>query len=359
MRSLSANRSDDKPLISVIVPAFNVERYLADALESVLQQTYPNLEVIVVDDASTDRSRDIAERFRLTDSRVRVFDHAENRGLAAARNTGIENAKGAYLALLDGDDVAGPTRLSHQMDAMLRDSALGMVGSHVAIIDEAGRFTGRIWRRPTDPDRAGIGLIFRNTFSAVVLMRREAVPEGGYRRPMAEDYDFNVRLAAKWKVVNVDEALTFVRVRQSGLTATRPQLMVSCIRDVMGDQLAAIGVNASPREIDLNLHVGDRGMRASRKLLDDIDAWLGRLTVANQRCHRFDGRAFAEILGEEWFEVCLAATELGMPVVSRYRQSKLSRAWTPSLRAWFRFLVKAGLRHQRVDRDRVQAAGKP
>ena len=90
-------------LISVIIPVFNVRPYLAKALESVIRQTYSHLEIIVVDDGSTDGSGDICDEFAARDERIKVI-HQENRGLSAARNAGLDRAAGEYIAFLDSDD---------------------------------------------------------------------------------------------------------------------------------------------------------------------------------------------------------------------------------------------------------------
>ena len=90
-------------LISVVVPVYNVKQYLDDCMHSIVNQTYENIEIILVDDGSTDGSGELCEEWKGKDSRIRVI-HQENGGLSAARNTGIEHAKGSYIAFVDSDD---------------------------------------------------------------------------------------------------------------------------------------------------------------------------------------------------------------------------------------------------------------
>ena len=89
-------------LVSIIVPAYNAEKYVADAIESVLRQTYPYFELIIVDDASTDRTAEVVQSF--SDQRIKLIRHTSNKGPGAARNTAIETAKGKWIAFLDADD---------------------------------------------------------------------------------------------------------------------------------------------------------------------------------------------------------------------------------------------------------------
>lgn len=344
------------PEVSVIVPAFNVAPYLKATLDSILGQTYQNFEVLLVNDGSTDETLPIAERYQQRDSRIRVVSHAQNRGPSAARNTALANARGAFYALLDGDDVAMPQRLQRQLDALQDNPEVGMVGSHVGVIGGNGRETGRVWNRPTDSNDAAIGLLFRNTFSTVVLLRRDAVPEGGYRMAMAEDYDFNVRVARHWRVLNLDEVLTQVRVRTTGLTHTRPDIMETCVREVIQDQLARLGLACSTREIQVHRHVGEPHLLPSLALLDEVDLWLSRLEAANKASARYDNAAFRSLVAREWYQVCFAATELGMLALSRYRASQYSRDVRLSTGEWARFGVKCSIRHRRNDPGRIKIA---
>lgn len=107
------NQSSKKPLISVIIPTYNVEFYVEEALKSVLAQTYTNLEIIAVDNGSTDRTRDVLQPY--IDKNKVVYIRQDNRGLAGARNTGIRSSRGEYIAFLDADDIFLPEKLERQV----------------------------------------------------------------------------------------------------------------------------------------------------------------------------------------------------------------------------------------------------
>jgi glycosyltransferase involved in cell wall biosynthesis len=127
------------PEVSVLVPVYNVERYLEECLDSVLRQPDVNLEVVCIDDCGTDRSVDILEHYKSQDDRIRIVSHSENRGLSAARNTGIESAQGEYIVFLDSDDLLNPDCLALQVAAIRRDQA-DMVYFHTDLLWE--RFPG-------------------------------------------------------------------------------------------------------------------------------------------------------------------------------------------------------------------------
>lgn len=109
--------ADTNHLVSIIVPAYNAEKYIADAIESVLRQTYPYFELIIVDDASTDRTAEVVHSF--SDQRIKLIRHASNRGPGAARNTAIEAASGKWMAVLDADDQWKANRLERLVEASL------------------------------------------------------------------------------------------------------------------------------------------------------------------------------------------------------------------------------------------------
>ncbi len=111
-------------LISVIVPVYNVVDYLQRCVDSIRNQTYPNLEIILVDDGSTDKSGALAEKMAMEDRRIRVF-HKENGGASSARNLGISMAEGDYIGFVDGDDYIEPKMYERLLDAALRRASHG------------------------------------------------------------------------------------------------------------------------------------------------------------------------------------------------------------------------------------------
>jgi glycosyltransferase involved in cell wall biosynthesis len=151
-------------LVSVVTPAFNAGRYLAETIESCLAQTHGNLELLIVDDGSTDDTQDIAERYARADSRIRVF-HIANSGVAVARNVALEHARGAYVALLDSDDVWMPEFLERQLDTLSRYPAFDVVTSNA--FNRGGPFHGEgLW--PVSQEIRPISLID-------MIVREEAV----------------------------------------------------------------------------------------------------------------------------------------------------------------------------------------
>lgn len=129
-----------KELVSIVVPVYNVEDFIGQTIESVLNQTYTQWELILVDDASRDKSVEIIQSYKEKDDRIRLFQLETNSGAAVARNTGIDMAQGQYLAFLDGDDYWLPDKLSHQL-SFIKDKGATFTYTGFAYVSQEGQVT--------------------------------------------------------------------------------------------------------------------------------------------------------------------------------------------------------------------------
>jgi hypothetical protein len=205
------------PRVSVVMPVRNAERFVAEALRSVLDQTLRDLELVVVDDGSSDRTGDILRELAAHDERVRI-QPARGDGLVPALNEGCALATAPLLARMDADDVAEPARLARQVEAMDADPTLLLLGTAVTQIDDRGTAFATVMY-PADP---GDELLRRNCFAhPTVVIRRDPFDHaGGYRDvfPHAEDYDLWLRLAELGRVANLQEPLLRYRVHPGQVT---------------------------------------------------------------------------------------------------------------------------------------------
>jgi glycosyltransferase involved in cell wall biosynthesis len=204
MPCADATRSDGRaPLASVVIPAYNAEAFICEALDSVLAQTFTDFEVVVVNDASTDGTAEILREYEGT-GRVRVVTHEVNRGLSAARNSGIRNARGKYITFLDADDVWRPEKLAHQFSVLGQHPELMLLGSGELSFQDGTRFAF-----PPLPDKPDVrpvkwerllccscGLSPSNA-----IARRECFDEvGGFDESLraAEDRDMWLRIVDRF-----------------------------------------------------------------------------------------------------------------------------------------------------------------
>jgi len=226
------------PRISVIMPVFDGEAYLAEAVESVLGQSLSDLELIVVDDGSQDGSRAILERFAEEDPRLHLIVNETNLGAMAASNLAWQAARAPYVARLDADDVALPDRLSRQVAFLDAHPRVAAVGGAIIRIDSAGR-RGATIRFPTGSRGIRRTLRRHNCLAhSAVAMRRSALLEiGGYRLEVAEDFDIWLRLSERWELANLPEPVGLYREHPAQVTFVKLE----------GQTTAALAVRAAAR----------------------------------------------------------------------------------------------------------------
>lgn len=223
-----------RPLVTVVTAAYNVAQYLEASARSALAQTYRNLELVIVDDGSTDATAEVARRVACSEpARVRVIRQA-NKGIAAARNTGLHAARGDYLALLDSDDLWEPRFLEHQMETLLT--------TPVDLVSGNGRYLGGALHgmpvRPCPDPRPPIDLATiiadeEAVFVMTVFHRRVLETIGGFDESLRtnEDFDYWLRAAlAGLRFARNAEPLGWYRRRDDSLSADAPRMLRGALR---------------------------------------------------------------------------------------------------------------------------------
>lgn len=209
-----------QPLVSVVMVVCNVERFLAESIESILGQTFRDFEFIILDYGLTDDSKAIVSRYAAKDSRIKLRE-IPHCGLAEARNTVSFLAQGRYIAVMDADDVSMPDRLKWESEFMEGHPEIGIVGGAIQWIDGTGKAL-RVDSRPTHDDEIKEVLLDHYPFChSSLLMRRDCfVQEGGYRSAFApaEDYDLALRMSEHCKCANLEQVVLRYRIHATQLS---------------------------------------------------------------------------------------------------------------------------------------------
>ncbi|MBY5363143.1 glycosyltransferase family 2 protein [Rhizobium leguminosarum] len=224
--------------VAVVIPAYNAREYLAQTLQSVVDQTHKALEIIIVDDGSTDETASICRRFAASDSRIRILS-TENRGVAAARNTGIQASKSDYIAFLDADDLWHSTYIQRMLSALqpLPD-AWGAVYALHRFIDTEGCCTKSGSSLNARDSILNRHLVFRFVGNGSGFMVRRAVVDkiGGYDSSYArkgiggcEDFDFELRTAEHFKIETVPLGLVGYRSHSAAMSSDRSRMARSLL----------------------------------------------------------------------------------------------------------------------------------
>jgi glycosyltransferase involved in cell wall biosynthesis len=243
------------PAVSVVMSVFNGEQYLAEAVESILGQSFDDFEFIVINDGSTDHSAAILESYMNKDTRLRVY-HQDNKGIVEALNLGCAIARGKYIARTDADDIAIGDRLMRQVDYMNKNPEIGVLGGAVEIIDPTGRALETHVNPMDDKDIKSALLRGDCPFwHPSVLMRTNVFVEtGGYRKIVngAEDYDLWLRIGERHQLANLEAVVLKYRLHPGQVTVLKTRKNALSL---LGAQAAAVA--RSNGQVDPLDSIGD------------------------------------------------------------------------------------------------------
>lgn len=305
------NTSSKKPRVTVLIPVYNGEKYIHGAITSILAQTYTHLELLIVDDGSTDRTVGIVKDYE--DGRVRLIQNEKNAGPCATRNRGIQAAAGEYIAMLDADDIACPDRLAEQVSFLDSHPDFSMVGSSVEMINSDWRVFGIAFFRQT-PDEIPPNLLFNNCFAHSTIMAKKSVLlDERYKEDVffSEDFELWVRVVKKYKAWNLPRILVRYRLHPSSTGQANKEKMRRMIRSILASQLRDLKVDFSEQELELHFSIGMYEYGRDREYVESAERWFKKLAEANARVGIYKEQAFLSVLRKHWFRLCISRLTLG------------------------------------------------
>ncbi len=331
------------PRVSVVMPVYNGEPYLQEAIDSVLRQTFGDLELLVIDDGSTDGSKEIVRSY--SDPRLRFIALDQNRGLPFVRNIGLTESGGEYIAWADCDDINAPERVALQVAYMDSHPELGACGSYVL------RFGGprpgiKTVHTEHDPIRAG--LLFRSEImNPSAMIRSRVVRENDlkYRAVMthAEDYDFWQRLCVRAKLGNIPRVLVRYRLRPDSALSTLSQDPVTeqLHIQIYKEGLLALGIR--PTDQDLSRH---RLIASKQRLrsFEDLHSCLNWLVSVREGCLRsglLSERAVNREMFLQAFRLHKKAESLGLRAFREYYRNPFIRYDSLPLADHAKYFIKS------------------
>lgn len=212
------------PLVSIIMCTWNSDKYISEAINSVLNQTYGNWELIIINDASSDNTKDIISKYITANNEIIYLENKINLWVSISRNKWIELSKWKYIAILDSDDIWFPNKLEKQIEFLEKNNDYWLVWTNVIRIDENGNSLWKFVKKETDT-AIRKNLIFANQFChSSILFRKSALDQVGFydeKIPLSEDYDLFLRIWTVSKLYNIQEYLTKYRIHDSNISKTR------------------------------------------------------------------------------------------------------------------------------------------
>ncbi|TDE18687.1 glycosyltransferase family 2 protein [Dyadobacter psychrotolerans] len=273
-------------LVSVVMPCYNCEKYVTSAIKSILDQSYANLELIVIDDGSTDGTLGKIKDFR--DSRICLIGLKQNRGNYAARNIGMKAASGEYICVMDADDVARPERLQRQLEFLKNNQDVGCVGSQATVIDEAGNGSGRIFKPVVGAEELAVLFLIDNfTLHPSLMLRHSLLKrfqlfyDESYL--YASDFDFVSRCAQYFPVVNTAESLMYYRKHASQISSDKKLSQKACADKIRLSQLNKFDINLTLEEQAVYLKLFDNTSEFISTEIENVYSIVNLIVNANSK----------------------------------------------------------------------------
>lgn len=287
--------------ITVFIALYNSEKYIKETIESILNQTFKNFEILIINDASTDKSVHIVNS--IADDRIRLIHNETNKGICFTRQKGVEEAKGKYIAILDADDIAMPERLEKQFLFLENNPEIVLCGSNAKFIDENNNEIDHVHNLNCEPDLVKIMLLFANQFinSSILCKKEVMLTIGGYTKPIAEDYDLFVRIAKNHKTSNLKEKLVAYRMHNVSDSRTKKDLYAIAEKEILGYQYKNLNIKQTLEYIPYLLFHKNYNVIQQK----DIFPFFDSLIKSNNDLKIYDKTLFENIFLKVWIEVIL------------------------------------------------------
>ncbi|SMO35323.1 Glycosyl transferase family 2 [Saccharicrinis carchari] len=297
------------PKVSVYIPLYNREQSIGKAIEGLLQQSYKDFELIIIDDGSTDNSIEVVNKYN--DKRIKVYQNSENKGVVYTRNRAFELASGEYLAINDSDDYSLPERLEKQVKFLDSNAQIGILGGKALRIDHLGE--KRIWEYPNEPKNIKCRLFWGSSMiNSTLMMRLKMMIENNLRYdenfPVAEDYDIFERAQNCFELRNLDEVLVKYYSHPANLTYTQNELMVNKAFEINMRQLTKLGVILNQIESEIWFKLFSYDFNFNKASLVILSSLGEKLIRANNQLMIYDENIFANQLSQRIYE-CLYHTK--------------------------------------------------
>ena len=300
----------NNPLVSVVMSVYNSEKYLKEAIESILNQTYTNFEFIIVNDGSTDSSLDIIQEYMKKDERI-VLISRDNKGLPYSLNEGIEKAKGRYIARMDADDISLPARLEEQVEFMEKNENIGIFGTWAEVFGENKKT--KLLKHPVAHDELKVKLLFSVCFAhPTVMIRKYILDKYNLKYNLdylnAQDYELWSQISEVNMMANIPKILLKYRISENSITSVtdskKIKLRYKLLSDVFNKYIEQLGTRNTEEENRLHFTIGLNERISKVDInLKFLNSYLNKLIEANKKTKVFDEKYLEQFLAKKFLIV--------------------------------------------------------
>ena len=295
-------KNKHSPLITVLLPVWNGEKFIAEAVSSILGQTFINFELLLIDDGSTDRTAEEINKFS-HDERIRVITHEHNAGLISTLNEGITVSRGRYIVRMDADDIADLHRMQIQFDYMEANPDISLAGSWYKEIG-----TNRIRKVPLAHNDIRAAMIFNTAVihPSVIMRKDQFIEQNLLFDPVfrhAEDYELWVRSSRTLRVANIPQPLISYRLHNNQVSVKENSTQRSSMQLCRKIQLESLGISANDEQLELHRKISDHDFILSNEFASASLEWLLYIFAQNKITKQYNPEALARVLHLKWLNI--------------------------------------------------------
>ncbi len=322
------------PRVTVLMPVYNAAPFLAEAVQSILRQTFTNFEFLIIDDGSTDESVAVIREFQ--DPRIRLLHNGTNLGLVTSLNKGLNLARGEYIARMDADDISRPERLKCQVSFMDANPRVGVCGSWVRLISTTDNKVRKL-PKSSEEIRCWQFHTVGVAHPSVILRRQFFSDHGLLYDPSfrhVEDYELWGRAIQYMEFANIQKVLLDYRISPEQICAVHAEEQLATVAPIRLNRLLELGIEPTQSEQQLHEMIVNNSLTPESEYLDRAEQWLLQLESANNAVGKYPSDCFSRRLLEIWFSICLSLADDSSCSWKRCLQSQLWSALNAS--AWHR-----------------------
>ena len=343
------------PRVSVVMPVYNGERYLDEAVESILNQTFHDFEFIIVDDGSLDSTPRLLASYEARDPRVVIHRFAHNKGLPSTLNFGIHQARGEYIARMDADDVSLPEKLEEQVGFMDMHPEVGICSTGAELIGEK---RSKKWQHHISHDAIHARMLFVNAIAHPTVMLRASTlqkhaleydPNVRY----AQDYELWSRAITKTRFANLAHILLKYRIHPARISARHSVQQLQMYNRIYRQLFAPFEIEFNDAELELHHKIRiiefDADFSPNMIFLQQVRLWLEKLLRANRKVKLIAPDTLEAELASRWTSVCYHYQGKSLSIVPSIFASPLPfnrSTGIPKMIQLFRFIVHKKLRFE-------------
>lgn len=290
---------NDSLFVSVLMTAYNAEKYIEDAISSILNQTYKDFEFIILNDGSTDNTLKIIQSFK--DERIRIINDGKL-GYYKAKIKLINEARGKYIAIMDADDICYPNRLSEQVNFLNTNPNFGLVGANAKWINNENLGFGKGFNFSFSPDELKCRLLFHNCFVHTSVLIRKSILDNyhiNYKELAGEDYDMWIQISKYSEIYNIPKDLIKYRIHQGNMIHSSWYKLDDGLYNIIKEQLYYyFNSEITYRDVDLHYSLINFNKLNSINDMSHILGWISKLLVLNNNLKIYEDDKLKKVLSE-------------------------------------------------------------